>query len=54
MMTTPNVQGSVIIQPNETTKCYGNAVIQADDIITVIIQTDDNPKYSRKYYYPAR
>ncbi len=36
-MITPNIQGSVIIQPTDNTKCYGNAVIQADDNITVII-----------------
>jgi hypothetical protein len=53
-MITPNVQGGVIIQPNDNTKSYGNAVIKADNNITFIIQTDDNTKYSRKYYYPAR
>jgi hypothetical protein len=44
------LSSSQMITPN----VIGNAVIQADVNITIIIQTDDNIKYSRKHYYPAR
>jgi hypothetical protein len=53
---------------NDNTKCSGqryhpakltlnfrgNAVIKADNNITIIIQTDNNIKYSRKHYNQAR
>jgi hypothetical protein len=64
-MITPNIQGSVIIQQTDNTKCYGNAIIQADGNITVIIgqiitpniqeniiiQPDENTKYLATGFY---